>query len=533
MKIFLKIISSTYQKLIVLLISIASLGVLDLIGLFLITRLFEIFEKSEKSITILETEIPFNSFVAGVFIYYVFKYFISVIINKNIISFTQSTELTLRKKLFRTIINLDYLDYIKKESGDYIYLITELSKAYANGFIMPIIRLINDLILLIFVSIYFFVFDYKLFLITLIFFIIIVFIYEKIYKRDDEGFGQKSADLSSEIIGLLSSVFTGFKEMVINNESNFFIKRFDKLTSNYKLNYEKYLLSTVLPKIYYDLVVFTYLLIFVIYLFVLDIQNAFLYISTLGVIAFKILPIIITLTNAFIQINFNKVAFYKIHNYLKNYDSLANNISFSKSIKKIEKISIKDLNFKYSKNIIIENANVDFKKGKIYGLIGESGSGKTTLLDLISGLIKSNQDQIKFYDNESRVIPLKENISYLPQNPFVFNGTFEENITLANTKYSKKLFEDSIVNSQLSDLWNSFKENKLYITENGKNLSGGQRQRLGFARILYMDKDILLLDEFTSALDIDVTMNILKYVSSIKKNKIIIITAHDPKVLSI
>ena len=121
MKIFLKIISSTYQKLIVLLISIASLGVLDLIGLFLITRLFEIFEKSEKSITILETEIPFNSFVAGVFIYYVFKYFISVIINKNIISFTQSTELTLRKKLFRTIINLDYLDYIKKESGDYYF----------------------------------------------------------------------------------------------------------------------------------------------------------------------------------------------------------------------------------------------------------------------------------------------------------------------------------------------------------------------------------------------------------------------------
>ena len=117
--------------------------------------------------------------------------------------------------------------------------------------------------------------------------------------------------------------------MVINNESNFFIKRFDKLTSNYKLNYEKYLLSTVLPKIYYDLVVFTYLLIFVIYLFVLDIQNAFLYISTLGVIAFKILPIIITLTNAFIQINFNKVSFYKIHNYLKNYDSLVNNISFS------------------------------------------------------------------------------------------------------------------------------------------------------------------------------------------------------------
>ena len=133
-------------------------------------------------------------------------------------------------------------------------------------------------------------------------------------------------------------------------------------------------------------------------------------------------------------------------------------------------------------------------------------------------MIKSNQDQIKFYDNESRVIPLKENISYLPQNPFVFNGTFEENITLANTKYSKKLFEDSIVNSQLSDLWNSFKENKLYITENGKNLSGGQRQRLGFARILYMDKDILYY-EFTSALDIDVKMNILKYVSSIKKIK--------------
>ena len=498
MKIFLKIISSTYQKLIILLISIASLGILDLIGLFLITRLFEVFEKSYNSIKILEIEIPFNSFVVVVFIFYLFKYLISVIINKNIISFTQSTELTLRKKLFRSIINLSYLDYLKKESGDYIYLITELSKAYANGFIMPIIRLINDLILLIFVSIYFIFFDYKLFLLTLIFFLIVVSLYEKIYKRDDEGYGQKSADLSSEIIGLLSSVFTGFKEMVINNESNFFIKRFDKLTSNYKKNYEKYLLSTVLPKIYYDLVVFTYLLIFVVYLFVFDIQNAFLYISTLGVIAFKTLPIIITLTNAFIQINFNKVAFHKIHTYLKNYEFLYEKKSLSQSTKKIKKISIKNLNFKYSENIIIQNANVEFKKGKIYGLIGESGSGKTTLLDLISGLIKSNKNHIEFLDSKSKTILSKENISYLPQNPFVFNGTFEENITLENKKYSKKLFNNSIVNSQLLDLWNSFKENKLYITENGKNLSGGQRQRIGFARILYMNKDILLLDEFTS-----------------------------------
>lgn len=534
MKIFLEIISSSYYKLIVLIISIISLGLMDVLGLWFLTKLFELFDNSESSLFFLQFEISISLFILGIFIYHVIKYFISILINKNIISFTQGTELILRKKIFNSIINLDYLNFLKKDSGEYIYIITELSKAYANGFVMPIIRLFNDLSLLLFISIYFIYFDFRLFLITVIFFLIIISVYETIYKRDNEGFGERSANLSAEIIGLLSSVFTGFKEIVINNESQFFKNKFNKLTDDYKNTFEKYLFSTILPKIYYDLAIVIYLLLFVVYLYFFKIENAFLYISTLGVIAFKTLPIVITLSNAFVQINFNKIAFNKIHDVLLKFNISKNEkLIIQKGKNKIKKIRLNNLSFSYLDTTVVENVNVSLEKGKIYALIGESGSGKTTILDLLSGLIKTNKDSIKFTDSDGKSISFQNQISYLPQNPFVFNGTFEENISLQSKDYSKQKIENSVNNSELTELWKNYQKKELKITENGKNLSGGQRQRIGLARILYLNKDILLLDEFTSALDFKIKSKILNHISNIKKDKIIIISTHDSKVLEI
>jgi ATP-binding cassette, subfamily B, bacterial PglK len=479
-------------------------------------------------------EVSIRSLIILILIFHIFKYFISIKINKNIISFTQGTELILRKKIFNSTLNIDYLNFIKKDTGEYIYLITELTKAYANGFVMPIIRLFNDLSLLLFISIYFIYFDFRLFLITLIYFSIIIFLFNIIYRRNNEAYGENSANLSSEIISLLSSVYNGYKEIIVNNESRFFLKKFHKLVHDYKDNFEKYLFSTILPKIYYDLAIVLYLLLFVIYLYFFKIENAFFYISTLGLIAFKTLPIVITLSNAFIQINFNKVAFNRIHDIINEFNNLTNSKhNESTNNHYVQKIELNNLSFGYLDSPVISNVNVSFNKGKIYSLIGESGSGKTTILDLLSGLIKTNSNTIKFIDSNGNLIPFINQISYMPQSPFVFNGTFEENITLESEKYSQEKIEKSIKNSQLIELWNNFKKKKLRITENGKNLSGGQRQRIGFARILYLNKDILLLDEFTSALDLRIKSEILKQLELIKKDKIIIISTHDPKVLEI
>ena len=193
-------------------------------------------------------------------------------------------------------------------------------------------------------------------------------------------------------------------------------------------------------------------------------------------------------------------------------------------------IEIKNLDFRYgTKEQILKNINMKIKKGEKIALVGESGSGKTTLAKLFLKFFDFEKGEININDFNIKDIDitfLREKISYISQDIFLFNNTIKENLILNETikmeeviEMAKKINAYDFIN-QLPQRFN------YVIEENGANLSMGQKQRLSILRALLKKPDILIMDEATSNLD-TITENIIQNtLNNLDMEMTIIIIAH-------
>jgi ABC-type bacteriocin/lantibiotic exporter with double-glycine peptidase domain len=194
----------------------------------------------------------------------------------------------------------------------------------------------------------------------------------------------------------------------------------------------------------------------------------------------------------------------------------------------IEKIVIQKLGFNYnnSKKIIINNLNLEAKKGEIIGIQGPSGSGKTTLFDLILNIIRPQTGKIIFYDRLNKEINKFDNFAYISQNVSIFNETIAFNVTFKNEINDKNRLTDII---EMVDLNNLIDHKDIFndkIELDGKDLSGGQKQKIAIARALYHDRQVILIDEATSNLDHESENKFYEILKKIKTNKIIFFISH-------
>lgn len=176
--------------------------------------------------------------------------------------------------------------------------------------------------------------------------------------------------------------------------------------------------------------------------------------------------------------------------------------------------------------------NIDFKlrPGQTLGLVGRVGAGKTTIIELLLREFDQYDGQITLNGKDIRTIPLKlllSQISYVPQNNFLFSTSIGRNIAFSTEDADQ---EDIALAAQKSDLHEDvLKMPKGYQTlvgENGLSLSGGQRQRMSIARAVLKDTQILILDDALSAVDAKTETEILSALRKERENKTTMIAAH-------
>lgn len=167
-------------------------------------------------------------------------------------------------------------------------------------------------------------------------------------------------------------------------------------------------------------------------------------------------------------------------------------------------ISIKELGLSRNKKIL-EDINLELAKNNKYLFVGHSGSGKSTLVKLLMRHMDNYEGHI-YWDNidlnEVSEESIYENVTYLPQEAFLFNDTIRNNLTLFNNDVSDDKIYEALEFVNLKEKVKGLNEGLDYvINEEKSNLSGGEKQRLALARgLLYLNK-VLIMDEATSALD--------------------------------
>lgn len=198
---------------------------------------------------------------------------------------------------------------------------------------------------------------------------------------------------------------------------------------------------------------------------------------------------------------------------------------------KFDKLIISNLDFRYgTRDLVLKDINLEINSGEKIAFVGESGSGKTTLAKLLVKLYEQEKGTIKIDSYDIRELPTKQirnNISYISQNTFLFSGTIKENLLFGNPNASDDDIHRVCKMCELEDYINSLAlAYNTRIEENGKNLSGGQKQRLAIARALLNNPQILIMDEATSNLDYITEKAIENTVNKFSKNMTTIIIAH-------
>ena len=194
-------------------------------------------------------------------------------------------------------------------------------------------------------------------------------------------------------------------------------------------------------------------------------------------------------------------------------------------------IQFKNITFGYDKNnIILNKLSFDIKPNEKVAFVGKSGAGKSTIFSLLAKLYHPNSGKILLdgYDiNDLTCGSIRDNMSIITQNPYIFNVSIKENLLLAKKDASMKEIREACKLACIDDFIMTLpKKYNTMIGENGVILSGGQRQRLAIARALLMKTEIILFDEATSALDNETQKEISNAIDNLKGEYTILIVAH-------
>ena len=194
-------------------------------------------------------------------------------------------------------------------------------------------------------------------------------------------------------------------------------------------------------------------------------------------------------------------------------------------------IEFKNVSFAYNNSKkTIDNMSFKINANKKVAFVGKSGAGKSTIFNLIAKLYNVNSGKILIDNidiNELSCSSLRDNISIINQNPYIFNFSIKDNLLLVKNDATMDEIREACKLACIDDyIMNLPEKYNTIIGENGVTLSGGERQRLAIARALLMKTKIILFDEATSALDNETQNNINKAIKNLKGDYTILIIAH-------
>jgi len=196
-------------------------------------------------------------------------------------------------------------------------------------------------------------------------------------------------------------------------------------------------------------------------------------------------------------------------------------------------LSCQHVDFRYnpqSSVYALKNISLFIPANRMTAIIGRSGAGKSTLVDVLMGLLQPEQGDI-FIDGvrltEANVMALRKSISYVPQDPFLFNGSIRDNLMMVKPDATERQMSEALAFSSAAEFVGRLPQGlDTLIGDRGIRLSGGERQRLVLARAILKQPSILVLDEATSALDTENEAKIQEAIAKIRGSMTIIVIAH-------
>ena len=468
--------------------------------------------------------------------FYVITILLNLILSYFNLKWIQDINIFFQKNLFNFYIEKDWLSHSDTTSSQIISKIHVVTQRISSTVILQFLELISNIIISTVIILTIFMVDFKVALISILIFGSFYSFFYFFFKRRLRDAGDMITKIYPLYYKSMHEGFISIKDVILFEKKDFFKKTFSESVLQLRNTGVTQAFVMQIPRNLIEIIFFT-MLVTLIFFFTKIYNYQFTEIAAIigfySICAIKVIPAFQKIFKAVSSINSNLSAFEDIEADLISAKKNLNQIQKIDSTNKMNfknDIELKNVSFTYpaNKNAGVYDVNIKIPHGSKIGIVGKTGSGKSTLLDLILGFISPDKGDIKV-DNiivDSKNIKLwQRNLSYVPQDFYIYEGTIESNIAFAEDKNS--IDKDRIKNSLIiSELKEFIGNEDTDVGENGKKLSGGQKQRTGIARAIYRNAEIMVLDEATSALDTITEKKILENFDNNKKIKTLIIVSH-------
>lgn len=442
----------------------------------------------------------------------------------------QKTLINIQKSLAKEILNLEIAEIDKNSSGLFIDRLNKDTQDIA-GLFMEYTYWISYIITNVGVLFTVFVLNKYLFVYALISSIVVFIINRKRITKQYEV--QKELKVLQESkTGLTSELVRGIRDIKVLNANNTILKQInEKIEETTKKEVKIINIRNLYNYIENNTRAISDLGFIII--------GCFLYNKTLLTI-----PTFVIIYNYQSKIKNLLTGMVQLSEYNKKFSVSANrvfevidNVKFKKEkfgnveIKKLDgNIIFENVSFGYDKTKIINDMSFEIKPNERIAFVGKSGAGKTTIFNLITRLYKSNKGKILLDGNNINDLTcstIRDNMSIITQNPYIFNFSIKENLLMAKENATMKEIREACKMACIDDYIMSLLDKyNTMVGENGVILSGGQKQRIAIARALLMKTEIILFDEATSALDNETQSKIQEAINNLKGEYTILIVAH-------
>jgi len=456
-------------------------------------------------------------------------------------------KLSLSEQIYKQFLFMPYDLYVTKNPSKWTRVVTgdiQGTFHYINSFLILLresLALLAIFILLLYIN--------PILNISIASFLILIVIsYLKIVKPILKTASQKNQYLRKKNIQLLNETSGSLKEIKLSLQDNFLINFFKEQINGIEKNLAKMFIIEKLPRIILELISFSLIVIVSLIYFKSSssIQNALPTLSLILVSIVRFIPAFNGVATSINALKIYKVSVQAIYEDLLQEKFINENDKLPPSEKNIFKdkpkniIEINDVSFSYKDSNFtqIKKLNLSIKEGEVVAITGKTGSGKSTIFLMLLGLLKPSTGSI-LYNNQnifSHIRSWRKLIGYVSQKIYLLDRSIKENIqfNFENNHADEKKMHQAL---NIADLEKVIKDMKYGINtvvgNDGIMLSGGEKQRIAIARTVYKDPKILFMDEFTSALDEDTEIKIIKNLKRIFIGKTIVIITHRKSTLEI